>query len=53
MDWQEKEEVKAALIRLERALRTAGLIATVRTWDRTLGKGFDDYLFREERGEAQ
>jgi hypothetical protein len=51
VDWQEKAEVKAALLRLKRTLETTNLIVKVRTWKPELGKGFDDVLFRAERGE--
>lgn len=49
IDWQEKPEVSKALFRLRRALRAAELAVTVRLWDATLGKGFDDVLFNVER----
>jgi uncharacterized protein DUF3854 len=48
-EWQEKPEVKKALLRLGRILVTAGLSVKVREWAAVMGKGFDDYLFQLER----
>jgi hypothetical protein len=48
MDWQDKKEVKDALLRLLRVLRDDGLTVKVRTWDLALGKGLDDALYQSE-----
>jgi DNA primase len=45
MDWQEKPEVRSALLRLHRKLKKTALEVKGATWDITLGKGYDDYLF--------
>jgi hypothetical protein len=45
MDWQEKTEVRSALLRLIRKLKETSLVVKAATWDITLGKGYDDYLF--------
>ncbi|CAN5418261.1 hypothetical protein BH10ACI1_BH10ACI1_09550 [soil metagenome] len=45
MDWEIKDEVKDALLKLLKALKQKYLSVFVLTWDRDLGKGFDDILF--------
>jgi DNA primase len=52
MDWQEKKEVKEALLRLLHRLRDDGMTVKVRTWDLSLGKGLDDALYQTERRAA-
>jgi hypothetical protein len=42
-DWQQKREVKRALLRLQRTLAKAGLRWKVRTWPPEF-KGYDDFL---------
>jgi hypothetical protein len=45
MDWQQKTEVRSALLRLLRRLKETALEVKGATWDVALGKGYDDYLF--------
>jgi DNA primase len=45
MDWQEKPEVRSALLRLLHKLKETTLEVKGATWDIALGKGYDDYLF--------
>jgi len=52
IDWKVKPEVKSALLRLQRTLRTDGFRVDVRVWDAALGKGFDDALYQAERRAA-
>jgi hypothetical protein len=52
-DWREKKEVKKALFRLVDALRQKSLAVEVRTWDASLGKGYDDFLINRERATEQ
>jgi hypothetical protein len=46
MDWGIKDEVRDALSKLLEALRQKYLSVFVLTWDRNLGKGMDDILFK-------
>jgi hypothetical protein len=52
-DWREKNGVKKALFRLVDALRRKELTVEVRTWDASLGKGYDDFLINRKRVTAQ
>lgn len=45
MDWQDKPEVRSALLRLLRQLKETALEVRGATWDIALGKGYDDYLY--------
>lgn len=44
MDWQTKEKVRLAYLRLLNILRERNVNIEVAVWDLTLGKGFDDVL---------
>ncbi len=52
MDWEVKEEVKNALSKMLEALRPKYLSVFVLTWDRNVGKGFDDVLLKVNRQEV-
>lgn len=51
-DWRAKREVRNALRRLLYALQSTSLIVNVLDWDAVNGKGFDDFLNKEEREKA-
>jgi archaellum biogenesis ATPase FlaH len=51
MDWEINDEVKDALSKLVEALRQKYLSVFVLTWDRNVGKGMDDVLFKIHTGE--
>jgi len=50
IDWKEKLEVKAALMRMQRTIRQF-VAVEILTWDAALGKGFDDALYLAIRGQ--
>jgi DNA primase len=45
MDWQDKSEVREALLKLLRRLKTTTWKVTGLEWEISAGKGYDDYLF--------
>ena len=51
MDWEVKDEVKSALLEMLEALKQKYVSVLVATWDRNLGKGFDDVLLKLSRQE--
>lgn len=50
IDWQDKSEVKNALLRLGRSLTAGAFNVIVREWDANYGKGLDDALYQQLRG---
>lgn len=47
-DWRENDNVRRAIVRLERTLRKNGFQTQVAKWDISKGKGLDDVLANEE-----
>lgn len=48
MDWQEKQEVKNALLRLKHSVEKRFEKVSVATWNRSLAKGLDDLIIRDD-----
>ena len=48
MDWQAKDEVRDALLKLLRVLEKKPVSLMIATWDINLGKGLDDVLFKAQ-----